>query len=275
MESGGGGLDELIDTTLQESAKECAANTMKAYKVAARVIKKAFAEFRPAQVRGPHIAQFLDAHRDTPNQANQCRTVLKLAFNRAVLLGQADANPVISIPPFKTKTRERYISQSEFRAIKAQASPQLAVCMELCYLTGQRIGDVLKIKRTDMDEDGIYIKQQKTKTPLRIRWSTELRAAVESAKALSGKVRGFNLLAGGKGQPFLYDTINDHWVAACAAACVKDANLHDLRAAAGTDANAACQDSKGLLGHKSESSHQRYMRGKIVPLVEPVHRKTS
>lgn len=222
-----------------------------------------------------HVAQFLQANRGTPNMANQYRTVLKLAFTRAVMLGHSEINPVKDIPPFPTRTRDRYITQDEIAAIKHYAGPALSVIIDLCYLTGQRIGDVLKIKRTDIDDEGLFVQQQKTGAKLKIRWSPELRAAIDRAKALSGAVRGFTLLASGKGQPFVHDTIHRQWTDACEAAGVEDAHIHDLRAAAGTDAKTAGQDSKGLLGHKSDSSHQRYMRDKTIPLVDPVKRRAS
>jgi integrase len=272
ISTGQGRIDELIDETIAESVKTCAENTLKTYRRAATAIKKAFAEFSPEQVRPTDIAQFLDAHKDTPNLANQYRTVLKLAFTRAARLGLAESNPVTPIPPFKTRTRDRYITQAEIKRIKEHASPALSVIIDLCYLTGQRIGDVLKIKRKDMDDEGIFVKQQKTGAKLKIKWSAELREVIARANALTGNIKGFHLLASGKGQPFVHDTIHHHWTAACEKANVSDARIHDLRAAAGTDANAAGQDSKALLGHKSESSHQRYMRSKTIPLVEPVKR---
>jgi integrase len=270
-----GGMDEIINDVLDEAAKKCAPNTMKTYQRAATAIKKAFAEFSPDQVTSPVVAQFLHAHRDTPNLANQYRSFLKITFNRAVLLGLAKTNPVIVVPQMKVKTRDRYITREEFDAIKQHATPELSVVMDLCYQTGQRIGDILKIKRSDLTDEGIYFQQQKTKAKLIVGWSPELREAVEKGKNLSGSVKGFTLLASGKGKPFVHDTIHRHWTDACKAAGVEDAHIHDLRAAAGTDALAAGQDSKALLGHKSDSSHQKYLRSKIIPVVEPVKRNAS
>lgn len=275
IEGRGRGLGDLLDATLEDSRRDCAENTIKAYTRAAAAIAKAFAEFNPDQVRPTDVAQFLDAHKETPNFANIARSFLKKAFDRAVRFGLAEINPVASIPPFKTKTRDRYITPDEFARIKAHASPEIAVIMDLCYLTGQRIGDVLKIKRTDLDDVGVYVRQQKTKTPLVIRWSPELRDAVEQAKNLSGNVKGFLLLASGKGQAFARSTVNYQWTKARKAAGVEDARIHDIRAKSATDAKAAGQDSKSLLGHKSDSSHARYMRAKEVPVVEPVKAKKS
>jgi len=271
----GGGLDDLIDRTLEDAARTVRPSTLKQYSAVGHTIKRAFVEFSPDQVRGPHVAQFLDAHHDTPAMANRMRSVLKLAFDKAVLLGQAHANPVTSVPRFKEHKRTRYITDAEYRAIQQEAKPLLAAVMEICLLTGQRIGDVLKMKRTDINDNGIFIEQEKTGQRLVISWSPSLRRAISQARALAGNVRGITLFSNQKGGAASYYTIRDQWAKATATAGVDDVHLHDLRAKAGTDAKAAGQDSKALLGHKSESSHARYLRGLEIPVVEPLRREKS
>lgn len=76
--------------------------------------------------------------------------------------------------------------------------------MDLCYLTGQRIGDVLKIRRADLRDDGIYVEQQKTKARVLVAWNAELRAAVETAKGMWGAAAGLYLLRGLNFQPPTY-----------------------------------------------------------------------
>ncbi|HQN46083.1 MAG TPA: hypothetical protein PK034_03385 [Rugosibacter sp.] len=72
-----------------------------------------FAEFSPDQVKAKHVAQLIDAYRETPSMTNMMRNVLKMIFNKAVLLGLTDSNPVASVPPLKTKRRDRYITEQE------------------------------------------------------------------------------------------------------------------------------------------------------------------
>jgi integrase len=88
-------------------------------------------------------------------------------------------------------------------------------------------------------------------------------------------VSGIYLLGNSKGGKVSYDTVRSQWRRATAKTGVEDAHIHDLRAKAGTDTRAAGGDSKIRLGHKSESSHARYMRGLETPLVEPTRRKAS
>jgi hypothetical protein len=57
------------------------------------------------------------------------------------------------------------------------------------------------------------------------------------------------------GKLFAYWTTRTLWDKACAAANVKDAHIHDIRAKSATDVKKAGVDSMALLGHKSEAVH--------------------
>src|SRR5690606_38296526 len=141
----------------------------------------------------------------------------------------------------------------------------------LCYLTGQRVGDVLSIKRTDLGDDGIYFEQQKTGAKLVVRWTQELRAATERAKALHGPVAGLYLVKGTVGQegrPMAYKLMWKDWRAVCAAAGVENGNIHDLRAMSGTEADAQGRDAQKLLAHTDRKMTERYLRDRVVPVVE-------
>lgn len=161
--------------------------------------------------------------------------------------------------------------RSEIKA-RSAPTPTLQVVMDLCYLTGQRIGDVLAIRHADLTENGIVFEQQKTGARLCVAWSDDLRSVVAESKALHQSLRGMTLLHTRQGKPFAYWTVRTLWDRACSAAMVKDAHIHDIRAKSATDAKKAGVDSMALLGHKSEAVHQRYLRSKETPVVEGVRR---
>lgn len=271
----GGGLDDIVDRVMAECKSTIRESTYKNYQICADRIKTSFAEFSPDQVKAKHVAQFIDAYRETPSMANMMRNVLKVVFNKAVLLGLTDSNPVTSVPPLKTKRRDRYITEQEFQAIRAKATPTLQAIMDICYITGQRIGDVLKIRHSDIEDDGICVQQEKTGNRLKIRMTADLRDAIGQARALHRSVKGFHLFHTRQGKPFSYWTIRTLWQRATTSAGVEDAHIHDIRAKAATDAKAQGLDSKSLLGHASESAHLRYLRGKETPVAEPVRIRKS
>lgn len=269
-QSGGGEFQDLIDRALADMKKVVGQSTFKNYMTCSRRVVEAFAEFSPSQIKPKHIAQFLDDNRETPSMANLLRAFLRGVFVRAVRWGIVEIDPTRDIKPFKTGKRTRYITEDEFARIRQYASPTLRCLMEIAYLTGQRIGDVLGIRRENISDAGLYVEQEKTGARVLIRMTADLEAAIRGAGQLHDCVQALTLFHKPDGSPLAYSTIYGQWRRACAAAGVEDANFHDLRAAAATDAKAQGLDSRALLGHTTESSHNRYLRSKIVPEVQPI-----
>jgi integrase len=265
-----GGMTQLIEEALPHILKGKADQTVAQYKVAARRLQESLAEFSPEQVTPRHVAQIRRALSESYAVANRTVGVLRMVFDYAIDEEIVDRNPCAGIKRLAQNVRTRRLLMTEFQAIRAVAKPRLQAVMDLCYLTGQRIGDVLTIKRTDLREDGIYIEQQKTGAKLTVSWTPELRAAVDRAKALHGPVAGLYVVkgtVGSEGKPLAYKVIWKDWKVACAEAGVADANIHDLRAMSGTEAEAQGMDPQALLGHTDRKMTKRYLRDHTVPTV--------
>ncbi len=263
---------DLIDAALATIRPRIATSTAEQYDTAARKLKHVFQNFTPEQVKPKDVAQFRRAFAGKPNMTNRCLSVLRQVFDYALEEQIVDSNPAVGIKRLPETQRERLISRAEFDAIYAEASPRMQCMMDLWYLTGQRVMDVVKIHRADIRDDGIYFKQDKTGERLIVQWSQELQAVIERAKSLNGNVRSMTLFSTQRGKnrggsPG-YGTVRDQWRAACAAAGVEDADLRDLRAMSGTAAEAQGKDPTALLGHASRSMTKRYLRGKQIPQVE-------
>jgi integrase len=268
LEAPKGGMAELIDTALLPILKGKPANTQKSYRQAARRLKKILAEFAPDQIRGRHIAKLKVGLADTPSLANLCLTVLRLVFAYAVENQLVDSNPALGIRAYREKKRTRLISIQEYSAIYAEASPRLQVIMDLCIRTGQRISDVLAIRRLDLTADGIRFQQQKTGAKGTIPWTSELRAVVERAKSLHGNLTALTLLHDRRGKPLKYMAVYGQWRTARGAAGIPDARIHDLRAMAATWAKKQGMNPTALLFHASPSQTVRYLRDKEEPIAE-------
>lgn len=272
-ETGGELMPDLLVRWLNDA--ETADKTRRTYAVIVRQLSSIMAEFRPGQVTARDIMAILHHHRAKAATANHMRTVLINALEYAFREQIVERNVARDVRPLKTKTRDRYITDAEFAAIYAKATPTLRSIMDLCYLTGQRIGDILAIRHTDLGGDGIAFKQQKTGHRMIVQWSLDLEAAVARAKTLHASLRGMTLLHTRHGKPFSYNTVRTLWDRATASAGVEDAHLHDLRAKAATDAKKQGKDSKALLGHASESSHLRYLRSRETAVAAPVDFRQS
>lgn len=262
-----GGMPALIADALAAMPKRAASTTAQ-YALAGRMLAETFAEFSPEQVEQRHIAQFRQALADTPNMANRCLSVLRQVFAYAVERQLVASNPAIGVKPYREAKRDRLIAPEEYAAIRTAAGPRLRCAIDLMALTGQRVNDVLRLRRDALREDGIYFRQQKTGAQLIVGWTPELRAAVERAKALHGNVAAFTLLHGRRGKPVDYGTVALQWRQACALAGVPDAQMRDLRAMSGTAAEAQGLDAQKLLGHTSPVMTKRYLRDRSVWVVE-------
>lgn len=267
----GSGVGKLVDRALADMRPGIATSTYAVYSICAERVTEAFAEFAPPQIRPVHVAQFLDDAKATPSMANTLRAFLLNVFNRAVRWGIIESNPARDIKPFPVRRhRDRYITAAEQAAIRAAATPTLQCLIDVAYLTGQRISDVLAMRLADIAPEGVFVRQRKTGARVLIEMTADLADAITRAKSLHGSVRGLTLFHKRDGSPLAYKTIYGHWRAACAAAGVADARFHDLRAAAATDAKAAGQDSRALLGHTTESAHAGYLRSREIVHARPV-----
>lgn len=261
------GMAGLIDQALAAMRPRLSPSTWSQYQVAAAKLKHMLGDFTPQQLLPRHIAQLKLKLADTPAMCNRCLSVLRNVFDYALEHQLVDSNPALGIKRYNEPKRRRLISMEEFKALHAAAVPRLQVVMDLLYLTGQRVQDVLRIKRADLLEEGIYFEQDKTEARLIVGWSPELRAAVARAQALSGKVQGFTLLQGRHGKPVDYKTTYEQWVKLCKDCGIEDADLRDIRAMSATAIKAQGGDPTALLGHKSKSMTERYLRDRIVPKV--------
>lgn len=270
-----GALGELVAKTLDDMKLTVAASTFKNYTTCSRRVLESFEEFTPQQIKPYHVARFLDDNKATPSMANLLRSFLQGMFKRAVRWGIVEANPVRDIEQFKTEKRDRYITAEEYTRIREHATPTLACLMDIAYITGQRMGDCRHIKYSDISEAGVFIKQQKTKARVLIAMTPDLAEVVSRAKALHQSVKGLTLFHRRDGTPIPYGTLYHQWTNACRDAKVEDANFHDIRAAAATDAKAQGLDSKTLLGHTTESSHNRYLRSKETKVATPNRARKS
>lgn len=265
-----GGMADLVERVFTHVRPRLSKNTVAQYRIAANRVKEAFAEFTPRQVMPKHVAALKADMASTPNMGNRVLSFLRLVFTHAVEWQEADFNPCVGIQRHAEAKRKRYITDQEYAAIYAHAVPRMQVIMDLCYLTGQRVGDILKIRMTDLVEDGISFTQEKTGTRLCVRWTPALRDAVKRALDLRGNVLGPYLFRtrNRAATPPSYRTVRDQWDNAVKLAKVEDAHIHDLRAKALTDAKRQGRDAQALAGHASAAMTDRYIRLREVPIVD-------
>lgn len=263
-----GGMADLIDKVYKHHSPKLAKATRDQYEQAAEVLKRKLAQFAPEQVRSKHVAAIKVSMVDTPNMANRVLSFLRTVFSYAVEWQIVDTNPCVGVKRYVEAKRKRYITDDEWWAIHAAAGPRLRAIMRVEYLTGQRINDVLSIRRSQLTDAGIVFNQRKTDARLVVKWSPDLKAAVKEALDLHRGVPALTLFLGRKGKAPDYRSVLLQWHEACAAAGVKDALPNDQRAKAATDTKRQGGNATALLGHTTEAMTTRYLRGVDVPEVD-------
>lgn len=258
---------DLVETAMLTIKPNVGASTWGNYRTASEKIKYAFADIAPAELSEGDVWDFRDGYADTPNMTNRCLSLLRQICSYAVRRRIMHSNPATNVDPLEERQRDRLLSMEEYHAIKEKAGARLQCIMDMLYLTGQRVNDVLKLKRSDLTDEGIYFKQQKTGAKVLVRWTSELRALVDRIKGLS-EIPALTLFQNRRRRAPDHRSVHLQWRTACEAAGVSNAQLRDLRAMSGTEAEEEGKNPTALLGHASPSMTKRYLRRKKVTMAD-------
>lgn len=260
-------ISRLIDEWL-EIPNELTESTMLNYRSVAKQLKEVFGNTQVALIRPHHVASWLDNHASKA-RANLGKAVLTNALDLAIRRGMIDRNPAREIQRINVKRRKRYLTDQEYIAIRSNAHPVLKSAMDISLLTGARISDVLAIQMKHWSEDGLLVRQIKTNKLQLFKRNSALESVINAARRIPRPVRGMYLLCTLKGQRYSKATLYTWWVQACELAKVEDANFHDIRGKAATDAKREGLDYQALLGHSTKAMSDRYIKLEDAQVVEP------
>ncbi|HMF27139.1 MAG TPA: tyrosine-type recombinase/integrase [Candidatus Cybelea sp.] len=128
-------------------------------------------------------------------------------------------------------------------------SSELALAYALLFYTGQRRGDVCKMKWTDYDGKFIEVVQEKTGACVPVAVDCELKAILDKTER-----RGETILTTKTGKPFLATALTKAIKTRLRTIGEPNLVLHGLRKSAGVDlaeAGASVQQVMSVLGHKT------------------------
>lgn len=268
-------MPAVISRWLKEKRTEWAEKTAVDQDRIANEMSKQFTDFRPCEVTTPACANYLRDFAAKPRTYNLHRTMLRQVLAFAALEGLREGfNPVDNIPAKKQAVRKRAVTDAEVKALKEAAKKAtrngevLVQMIDLALLTGQRIGDLLRLRWQDVDNEGIRVQQGKTGERLLIEWSPALRAAIKACQR--GDKIG-HVLKTQSGAGYRYAGIRSAWDRACERAGIEDLHIHDLRGRAGMDKRDrhGLEAARDLLGHKSIKMTEHYVDGKASRRVKP------
>jgi integrase len=249
--------------------KKTADGTQRMYRSVSKQVIGFFGNTDVSAITTGVIAQFMDGM-ESKAQANIGKAVISNALSLAVRYDMLQHNPAKEIERHKLEPRMRYVTDEEFRKIRDCANPVLRSAMNISYITGARISDVLAIKMSDWTEKGLIIRQIKTKKLQLFERTPELEEVIAEARKIPRTIRGISyLLCSNRGQMYSTSTLRDFWIEARDKAGVKDVRFHDIRGKSATDAKHDGQDYQALLGHSTRAMSDRYIKIEEAQKVAP------
>jgi integrase len=175
----------------------------------------------------------------------------------------------------KSNHRTRYITDAEFDAVRALCSPRLRSAMDLAMLTGQRQGDILKLRWDHIDtiERLIHIRQGKTGKRFAIRVTPALEEVLVRCLRMTPALPREYVLRTKDGERYTSEGFRALWQrtmkkALAVGAINEPFTFHDLRAKSASD-NADIEDAAKLLGHQN-SQMTKSVYDRSVRIVKPL-----
>lgn len=237
-------------------------------------------------IKPTSIATYRDA-RTAPVRANREIALLSHVFNMAREWGLTSAeNPCRGVRKNKELPRDYYAEPDVWHAVYQHGSDELRDAMDLNYLTGQRPADVLKMNSSDVRDDTLIVRQNKTSHPLRIRLSsggqrTGLGICVDRLLARQIRPRSGELISTDEGTPLTKKMLRDRFDKARSAAAmdaekaenegladrIRKFQFRDIRPKASSEIE-TLEGATALLGHTDSAITKRVYRRKG-ELVDP------
>lgn len=191
---------EAADRWEREYLKDKARGTQQVYSIYLSRLIDAFGHFQLAQIEPQHVRRYLDL-RTAKVSGNREIAVLSIIWNWSRERGLTNlANPCAGVKRFRERPRDRYVLQAEFDAVYKIAPRVVRDAMDLCLLTSQREGDILKLKRQDIRDGEIWFAQAKTGRKVRIRIEGRLKTVLERILGRSGAVQSVFVVSDDQGQ---------------------------------------------------------------------------
>lgn len=204
-----------------------------------------------------HVVKLRDSNAQAVRFANYAVQVLKVLFDHAMDQGWRDDNPAKGVSLLKSEGEGRKPWPAEkIKAFRAGAEPRALLIFELCLGTGQRIGDVLRMRWDQIEDGGIHVRQGKTKKPLWVPFTVSL------ARVLADTPRsGLTIITGLHGRPLSYRQASHAVLGVRKAIGAEAYDLHSLRYTAASELAAlGCSDEliQSVTGHSTTAMVRQY-----------------
>lgn len=220
-------------------------------------VRKKLGPLPVASIRRKDVIRARDANADAIRFANYIVQVVRILMEHAIDLGWRDDNPAKGVSLLKSEAAPRQPwPQQKIEAYRQEAGGHALLIFELCLGTGQRIGDVLKMRWSDIEGNGINVTQGKTGTPLWVPFTASLQAVLDKTPKI-----GPTICAWGHGKPTSYRSAHEKVMNVRKQIGAEEFDLHGLRYSAAAELAAlGCSDEliMSVTGHQTRAMVARY-----------------
>jgi integrase len=187
----------------------------------------------------------------------------------------------VAVKRKKTKPRDRLPTVEEISAVKKHGDDFVKGVLDFIYITGcARRADICNLKRSEFSDTGYHPRISKTNKKGFIRWTPDLKRAVEMLQCRNPKyiMSTEYLVLGRDGKPLHVSAYNKRITKSMQAA-IKTGELevkfnpHDVRASHATEAERQGLDPSQQLLHGDRRTTEIYLRDRretiVIPLIPP------
>lgn len=138
----------------------------------------------PAAMKRKDVIRLRDSNSAKPYFGNYALRVLRVLLEHGLDIGWIESNPAKGVSEIRTEVKGREPWPQElldaYRA-RCPLGSRERLLLELCLGSGQRIGDVLEMRWSDIQAGGVALRQNKTGKELWVPILPELQAALDAA----------------------------------------------------------------------------------------------
>lgn len=152
--------------------------TRSLYETTARKIDRLLGKFPIDDLRREDLRLVLDNEFKGAGSRNVFVSVLGILYAFAKERDKTTLEPTKGIRPLKTGQHKAWPDSALYAGLECEHD-RTRLVVHLLYYTGQRIGDVMKMRWSDIRDGRVSVVQQKTDKPLRIRLHSTLAEELE------------------------------------------------------------------------------------------------
>lgn len=267
-------FDELLNVFTDElKSRGLSHKTMKDYESKIKHITQQFAGVPVEKVTTRGISNFLDKmiNEGKNASANLFRSTLSDIFKTGIRKGIIVNNPVSNTRAAKVTIEKDRLLLVEYKKIREEAEkmpPWVGLSLDLALVTGQRIGDLIKMKWSDVSDKKLNVIQSKTKKMLSIsldhgiiEFNLTIKSVLDSIKNLN---EGSDKVLGGRSTRVVTNSYRAARDAANIEWRSKPAPFHEIRSLSGRLylRQKNIEFAQNILGHETVAMTSKYIDGR-------------